>query len=110
LIRCRLQTVWTLLSKMGFFGLVGAELVILGFAGSTWPWLWAILLSLPLFVLWINKQQRDLRRVVATFLDEVAKEMRLIKVERHNLPPIHGPISSRSFPQLAIKNSDGLLP
>jgi O-antigen biosynthesis protein len=110
LIRCRLRTVWTLLSKALFWGLAAAELLILGFVGGRWPWLWAILWTLPVVVIWLVKEQRKLRRLIASFLDEVAKEMRLIKVERTPPRPDQNSAPARSYARLAMKNSDGIAP
>jgi hypothetical protein len=80
LIRCRLRTVWTLFAKTTFWGLAGLELLLIGFFGPFFPWLWAMLLSLPLFVWLLNRERRSLQRIMAVFLDETAKDIGLAKV------------------------------
>ena len=82
LIRCRLRTVWTLLSKTTFWAMAGIELLILGIWGSETPLLWLILAILPTFGWWVAREQDDLQRLIAVFLDDLAKELNLIKVEK----------------------------
>jgi hypothetical protein len=40
-----------------------------------------ILLSLPLFAWFLAKDQQDLQRLLAVFLDELASEMKLKKIQ-----------------------------
>lgn len=87
IIRCRLRAVWTLLARMAFGGLTGVELVLIGFLGSRFSWLWLLLLTLPMFIGWMRKEQRDLRRVLAVFLDELGRELGLTKLEDGRSPP-----------------------
>lgn len=82
LIRCRLRTAWTLLAKMIFWSMAGTELLILGFLGSRFPWLWLMLLTLPVFAGWLGAEQTNMRRVFAVFMDEIAKDLKLVKVEK----------------------------
>jgi O-antigen biosynthesis protein len=79
LIRCRLATTWTLFSKAAFWGLAGAELLVIGFLGSFFPWLWGLLLTLPLLAAWLARQQRNLKRLISVFLDDVAKDLGMVK-------------------------------
>jgi hypothetical protein len=107
LIRCRLRTVWTLFSRAAFWGLAGLELLVIGFLGPIFPWLWALLLTLPLFVWWLRREQRNLQRLMAVFLDETAQEIGLAKVQN---PPQRKPAASVSpasvSPSLALKSPD----
>ena len=46
------------------------------------PWSRATELSgLPLFAWFLAKDQRDLQRLIAVFIDELASEMKLKKIE-----------------------------
>ncbi len=81
LIRCRLQTEWTLFAKVLFFALLGLEIVIIGLVGSDTWWHWLILLTLPLMVWFLHKDQNKLRRLVSVFLDEVATDLKLKRME-----------------------------
>ena len=82
LLRCRLRPSWTLFAKVFFWSMLGAELLIIGFLGreSSWPYL--LLLTLPLFAWFLAKDQRDLQRLIAVFIDELATEMKLKKIEQ----------------------------
>jgi membrane-bound lytic murein transglycosylase MltF len=40
-----------------------------------------LLLTLPLFAWFLRRQERNLRSMIVVFLDEVAKEWKLSKVE-----------------------------
>lgn len=107
LIRCRLRSVWTLFAETVFWGLTGLELLVIGFLSPYFPWLWALLFSLPLLVWWLTKQQRNLRRLVGVFLDEVSAELGLTKVDPASWAaasqpqPIAPPPSTVAFPAAA---------
>jgi glycosyltransferase involved in cell wall biosynthesis len=81
LLRCRLRPSWTLFAKAIFWSMLGAELLVIGFLGreSSWPYL--LLLTLPLFAWFLAKDQRDLQRLIAVFIDELASELKLKKIE-----------------------------
>jgi glycosyltransferase involved in cell wall biosynthesis len=96
LIRCRLRTAWTLFAQTIFWGLTGTELLLIGFFGRYFPSLWMLLLSLPLLIWWLTRQQHNLQRLMTVFLDDVAKEVRLTKVQpqtgaRSSTPPRPAP-------------------
>jgi hypothetical protein len=80
LLRCRLRPRWSLQAKALFWGLAGLELLLLGFLGPSLPWLWLLLLSLPLFAFSLRREQRSFQSVILILLDEVASEWKLIKV------------------------------
>lgn len=108
LIRCRLRSAWTLFTKALFWGLAGLEVLLIGFFGVYFPWLWAVLLTLPLFVWLLWRDQRNLRRIITVFLDEVATEVGLTRVQglapaptAAPRPPAH-PVN----PSLALKSPD----
>ncbi len=81
LIRCRLRTRWALRSKVVFWSMCGFELLICGFVGPRLPWLWLLLLTLPLFAWFLRREQRNLQSMIVVFLDDLAKEWRLTKVQ-----------------------------
>ena len=82
LLRCRLRPSWTLFAKTFFWSMFGAELLIIGFLGRENSWPYLVLLSLPLFAWFLAKDQRDLQRLIAVFIDELASEMKLKKIEQ----------------------------
>jgi hypothetical protein len=69
---------------VAFWSLCGFELLICGLLGPKLPWLWLLLLTLPLFVWFIRRQQRNLQSIMVVFLDELAKEWRLAKAQPEN--------------------------
>jgi O-antigen biosynthesis protein len=105
MIRCRLRTVWTLFSRAVFWGMTGLELLVIGFLAPFFPWLWAVLLTLPLLVWWLHRQQRNMRRLMAVFLDGIARDIGLTKVQSEPLPEAATPAPQVS-PSLAFKSTD----
>jgi glycosyltransferase involved in cell wall biosynthesis len=83
MIRCRLRAKWSLQAKVVFWALAGFELLVLGFVRTKIPWLWFLLLTLPLLALFLRHEQRNLQSLLVVFLDELAKEWHLTKVAPH---------------------------
>jgi len=96
MIRCGLRPAWTLLAQTAFGALVGLELLIIGFVGPFLPWLWLLLLTLPIVVWRQHKEKRDLQRIIAVFLDDVARQLKLFKVESSATDPAGKPSSGAS--------------
>jgi hypothetical protein len=65
----------------------GFDLLICGLVGPRLPWLWLWLLTLPLFVWYLRREQRNLQSMIVVFLDEVAKNWRLTKVQPQSASP-----------------------
>lgn len=102
IIRCRLVSRWSFLARALFWSVAGTLLVVIGFVGNNatgqaaslrWS-VWSLLLFLPLLAWLLNSARRNLLRLIATFVDELAKEFQLVKldpdtVERvmHRKPP-----------------------
>ncbi len=83
MIRCRLTARWSFLARALFWSVAGLQWVVIGVVGEWWAWL--LLLVLPLIAWWLNEEKRDLTRVTATFLDELAKEFNLVKIRASQL-------------------------
>jgi hypothetical protein len=49
--------------------------------------LWLLLLTLPLFAWFLRREQRNLQSMIAVFLDELAKEWHLTKVQPESGSP-----------------------
>ena len=81
LLRCRLRARWTLFAKAFFSVMLGAELSLIGFLGPHAWWPFLLLLSLPLFAWFSARDQRDLKRIIAAFIDELASELKLRKID-----------------------------
>ena len=103
LIRCRLRARWSLPATLAFWSLCGFELLVLGFAGSwlRW-WLWLLLLiPVPAFFWFLRHEQRNLQSMISVFLDEVAKEWKMIKVR----PQLETSITHAKTRESTDKNS-----
>jgi glycosyltransferase involved in cell wall biosynthesis len=81
LLRCRLRPVWSLFAKATFWVTLGAQLLVIGLLGQSFWWLALLLITVPAFVWVIAKEQSDLQRVVSVFLDEIASDLKLKKIE-----------------------------
>jgi O-antigen biosynthesis protein len=81
LLRCRLKPVWSLFAKVIFWASLGAQLLLIGLLSQSLWWLAILLLTIPMFIWVIAKEQSDLQRVVSVFLDEIAAELKLKRIE-----------------------------
>lgn len=88
LLRCRLRTIWSLLATSAFWSMLGFELLVIGFVGSVIPWLWFLLLTLPLFAWFLEQEQRDLQRLIVVLLDDIARQKNLHKIVQSSSEPI----------------------
>jgi GT2 family glycosyltransferase len=79
LLRCRLRPRWSFAAKV-FFGLVaGLQVLALGLAAISSPWLWLLPLSLPAFAWALHRQQRTVQSTTIILLDGTAKDWGLTK-------------------------------
>lgn len=85
-IKCRLTTVSSLLAKLTLWTTLSVEAMLIIVLSGTLPWVWLSLLLLPAFALYLDKQQKNLRRLVALFLDDIARRHELVKLEENNQP------------------------
>ncbi len=84
LIRCRLRAVFSLTAQIAFATLLGFELLLIGLISSWRPWSWLILLTLPLCVWLLLRDQRKLQSIATVLLDELARERGLMKVREES--------------------------
>jgi cellulose synthase/poly-beta-1,6-N-acetylglucosamine synthase-like glycosyltransferase len=82
LLRCRMTTAWSLFAKLSFWAVAGIQLLVIGFFRDQIPWLWLLLLTLPLFAWYIDSNGRNLQRVIVLLLDEVAGRSKAIKLRK----------------------------
>ena len=81
LFRCRLATSWSLLAHVAFWSAFLFECLLIGALGESLWWLSFLLLSLPALAWLFRQEQRNLQRILAAFLDDVAKQLQLAKIE-----------------------------
>jgi glycosyltransferase involved in cell wall biosynthesis len=86
LLRVRLKPVWSLFAHVAFWVALGAELLVIGLLSSTFWWLTLLVLTIPCLIWFIGKEQSDLQRLTSVFLDEVATDLKLKKIEQSQTP------------------------
>jgi GT2 family glycosyltransferase len=96
LLCCRLRAGWSLTAKVALGVLLAIELLLLGLLGRDWPWLWLVLLSLPLAAWFFWRQKRRLQSILAIFLDELAEELGLVKLRPEAASPTPAPTGTTS--------------
>ncbi|MGC3960809.1 MAG: glycosyltransferase [Verrucomicrobiota bacterium] len=80
LIRCRLRANWSMQAKAALWLLLALEIIVVGFVGG---WLWAlgtVTVTLPAYIYFLSRQKRQIQSQFITFLDELAKQLKLIKI------------------------------
>jgi hypothetical protein len=82
LLRCRLRTAWSLSAKVALCGILGFELVLIGFIWHTLWQIWFLLLTVPAFAWYVIHDQRDLQRLISVVLDDIAQKNGMIKIKR----------------------------
>ena len=84
LFRCRLTSGWTFLARITFWSLLGLQSIALGFAARALPALWTLLVSLPIFYLWVLRDQTRLKRMISGFLAETGRRLGMTPVSSKN--------------------------
>jgi O-antigen biosynthesis protein len=79
-LRCRLKVASSLFARLTFGVVAGALLLFLDFWVMERPWLWALVLLLPLLVWRIEHEKHLVRRLVAGLITEVMAELKLIQI------------------------------
>jgi GT2 family glycosyltransferase len=80
LFHCRLDAGWSLLAKVLFWSACAFELLVISLVVAAQPWLWMVLLTLPLLGLYFESEKRTLQRLIVAFLDELAVKHELTKI------------------------------
>ncbi|HEY0456358.1 MAG TPA: glycosyltransferase, partial [Verrucomicrobiae bacterium] len=81
MFRCRLRAAWSLAARLLFWSVCGFELLVIGFVRSELPYLWMLLLTMPLFAWYLEQEKHNLEKMIAAFLDNAAKQMGMTKLE-----------------------------
>ncbi len=101
---CRLSARWSLQSKVVFWALFALQLLALGLLGSSLKWPWLILLSLPLLGWLLHREKRSLQSIIVVFLDDLAKELKLVKVQPESQPASVAPVPARPDPKSPFRS------
>jgi hypothetical protein len=79
MLRCRLQTAWTLRARVALWLALAVELLVSSLIGRWWPCFAAAALTVLLSVWFVAHQQRKLQSLMVLLLNQVAKRWNLAK-------------------------------
>ena len=82
IFRWRVCAYWSLASKLAFWTAFGFEMLVVGVVAREEPWLWMLLLTIPVFGLFLEQEKRNLHRMVAAVLDGVARDNKMVRLEK----------------------------
>jgi len=80
MFRCRLRTAWALPARLAFWSVCAFELLIIGMISRDIPYIWMLLLTLPIFGWFFEQEKQNLQRIVAALLDDLAAEMKMTRL------------------------------
>ena len=87
LVRCRLRATWSLAAKVALFSILGFELVVIGFVWHALWQIWFLLLTVPAFAWYVNRDRRALQALISVLLDDIARNNGMIKLDRATQKP-----------------------
>jgi len=95
-IRARLDANWSLRAKLYFWVLLALEIVAVALLRDTQPWLWMILLSVPLLGWFFEQEKHNLQVIIAGILDSIALKlgMKTLDEAQVRLPPQGAPATT----------------
>ena len=88
---CRLRSGWSLMSKALFGFLFAVELCVIAWLGPVQPWIWMLLLSMPVASWLLEHEQAQLIQSIAALVDQTAAELKLIKLPKPETLEVSGP-------------------
>jgi len=78
-VRCRLKAHWSLRAQLCFWALLGAELIAIALLRHRHPWLWMVLLTIPLLGWFFEQEKRNLQAIIGVVLDRAAAGLKMVK-------------------------------
>lgn len=82
MLRMRLRGRWSLRATVCFWLLAGFDLLIIGMLSRFQPWIWLLLLTLPVAGWFLQRDKRNLQSMITVFLDELSQQWGLAKATR----------------------------
>jgi hypothetical protein len=86
MLKCRLQSGWSLPAKITFWGSLAMELLFIGVLRDWTYWIWFALLPSAFIAFWLDWECTNLQRLIVAVLDEVAEGMGIKKVALKEKP------------------------
>ena len=106
-IRGRLDANWSLRAKLYFWVLLALEVVVVALLRDTQPWLWMMLLSVPLLGWFFEQEKHNLQGIIAGLLDTIGLDMGMTRIERRKNDEIHMPnVESMTKPDNEMSAKD----
>src|SRR5262249_28283376 len=78
-LRCRLDAKWSGLARFLFWAALVLEIFLIGFLCHIQPWIWMILLSMPLLGWFFDDELRYQNLLLAVQVEETAANLKLEK-------------------------------
>lgn len=85
IFRWRVRAYWSLAAKLSFWTAFAFEMLIIGVVAREEPWLWMLLLTIPLFGLFLEQEKRNLHRMIAAILDSLAREKQMTRLDHSEI-------------------------
>jgi hypothetical protein len=99
LIRCRLRPRWSLQAKVWFWALASLELLVVSILDERSRWFYLLLLTLPLAAAFLRREQRNLQSILIVFLNELAEDWKLSRVQDSSPAPPTSPSPATPPPE-----------
>jgi len=81
IIRCRLKAQWSLRAKLFFWALIAAEVISIALLHRVQPWLWMMLLTIPLVGWFFEQEKRNLQAMIGVVFDRAATELKMVRMK-----------------------------
>ena len=82
IVRCRLRASWSLRAILGFWLVAAIELIAIRLLAPVQPWIWMLLLTLPLASWFLDYEKWRMARQILAALDDVAAELSWTRLGR----------------------------
>ncbi|MDB6067810.1 MAG: putative glycosyltransferase [Pedosphaera sp.] len=80
-LRCRLRAHWSGFAKILFIAALISELLVIAFVSNLQPWIWMMLLTLPILAWFLDDEKRYQYQLIAALVDETASQLKLDKYQ-----------------------------
>jgi GT2 family glycosyltransferase len=78
-VRCRLKAHWSLRATLCFWAVLAVELIAIALLRDRQPWLWMVLLTIPLLGWFFEQEKRNLQAIIGVVLDRAADGLKMVK-------------------------------
>lgn len=79
-LRCALRCRWTLMAWLVLGHVIGLLALVLAMFASHWPWLWLLLVLVPLLTWYLDDERECLQQEFLGIIEQTAHDLELVKV------------------------------